>query len=415
MSLLALGVNHHGTSVGLREQLSFSPSDIPMAIASIRREKLADEVVMLSTCNRTELYLAEAKRPARLYEWLADSRRVPASTLKKHLYLHENKDASRHLFRVATGLDSLAVGEPQIFGQIKQAYQTAMVNHGVKKTLNRLFQEAFYVAKNVRSDTRLGENSISIVYAATKLTEQFFSHYQELTALVIGAGQTGKLAVKHLQKKGIGKILIANRTLSKAQSLALSVNGYAMALEQIPSHVHEADIIISATGRGTFTITASELKAGQKYRRHRMQVLLDLSVPRDIDPDIHRLSNSYIFAVDDLQSIIDNNQTLRRQAAKQAETLIDEYNQHFHEWLQLRQHHRLIKGVHDYAQNEKDKLTAQAMKRLQKGEDPAQVMQELATRLTKKLTHQPSLLIRQAGEKGQVDILDAVKSVYHFD
>ncbi len=411
-SLMAFGVNHRSAPVDLRGRFSFAPADIPAAITSIQREQLAHEVVMLSTCNRTELYLADVERPARVYQWLADSRRIAEPTLRQHLYLHRDEAASHHLFRVATGLDSLALGEPQILGQIKQAYQTAVDNNSVKKTLNRLFQEAFYVAKNVRSHTKLGENAVSIVYAGVKLSEQFFSNYGDLTALVIGAGQTGELAVKHLQKKGVGKLLIANRTLSKAQQLALAVDGFAMALEQIPSHLHEADIIVSATGRGEFTVSAPMLRAGQKQRRHRLQLLLDLAIPRDIDPAIRQLSNSYVFSVDDLQGIIEANQDLRQQAAAQAEALVDTYNQHFHEWLQLRQHHRLIKGVHDFAQSEKDKLTAQALKRLEKGDDPAQVVQELATRLSKKLTHQPSILIRQAGEKGQTEVLEAVRSVY---
>lgn len=415
MTLLALGINHQTASTALREQFSFAPNDVPSAMHSIRQERLADEVVMLSTCNRTELYLADVERPTQLYEWLADSRGIAVKTVKQHVYLHHDQAASKHLFRVATGLDSLALGEPQILGQIKAAYQTALHHNGVKKTLSRLFQEAFYVAKNVRSDTKLGENAISIAYAAIQITQQFFSRYDELTALVIGAGQTGELAVKHLHKKGVGKILVANRTLSKAQQLALTVDGYAMALSQVPAHLHEADIIVSATGRGEFTVTAERLAAGQKQRRHRMQVLLDLAIPRDIEPAIRQLANSYVFAVDDLTAMIEKNQHLRKQAAKQAESLIDDYNRHFHEWLQLRRHHRLIKEVHDFAQHEKDKLTAQAVKRLNNGDDPVQVLEELGTRLSKKLTHQPSLLIRRAGEQGQSEVLDAVKAVYQFD
>lgn len=415
MSLLALGVNHHTAAVDMRERLSFSPLDVPAAIAGIRNEKLADEVVMLSTCNRTELYLAEAHHPKTVMEWLADSRQVSITQLQNHSYLYEDKAASKHLFRVASGLDSIALGEPQILGQIKAAYQTAIDNNGVKQTLNRLFQEAFHVAKNVRSDTKLGENSISIAYAAIKLSEQFFGDYQPLTALIIGAGQTGELAAKTLHKKGIGKLLIANRSLSKAQHLALQVDGYAMALEQIDSHIHEADIIVSATGRGTYTVTAANIKQQQVQRKQRMQLLLDLAIPRDIDPDIRNINNAYLFGVDDLQTIIDKNKNLREQAAIQAEALVEDYNQNFYEWLQLRQHHQLIRGVHEHAQNEKEKLTQQAMKRLSNGDDPTQVLNELATRLTKKLTHQPSLLIRQASEKGQIELLDTIKSIYHFD
>ncbi len=415
MSLLAFGVNHQSASVDLREQLSFSPSDIPSAIQTICKEKLANEVVMLSTCNRTEMYLAEAQPTQRLYEWLSDTRKVSVDKIQQHAYLYKDKWASRHLFRVATGLDSLALGEPQILGQIKEAYQVAIANNGVKNTLNRLFQEAFYIAKNVRSDTKLGENSISVVYAGVKLSEQFYSDYGELTALVIGAGQTSELAVKHLHKKGVGKIIVANRTLTKAQNLASSVNGYAITLDHIPHHLHEADIIVSATGRGEFTVTAADIEAGQKKRRYRMQLLLDYAVPRDIDPAIRKLSNSYVFGVDNLQNIIDKNQDLRQQAASQAELMIDDYNRHFHEWLQLRQHHNLIRGVHQFAQNEKEKLTEQALRQLANGENPEQVLQELATRLTKKLTHQPSILIRRAGEQGQIELLDSIKSIYNLD
>ncbi|MGY0399620.1 MAG: glutamyl-tRNA reductase [Ostreibacterium sp.] len=415
MSILALGVNYQTASLSMREQLSFAPEDVLTAITDIRQEKLADEVVMLSTCNRTELYLTPTSKPADIYKWLSDYRQVSLPELKSHSYLYQDDQASHHLFRVATGLDSLALGEPQILGQIKAAYQTSVAQNSVRKTLNRLFQEAFYVAKNIRSDTKLGENSISIAYAAVKLSEQFFDDYSQLTALIIGAGQTGTLVAKTLQKKGIGKILIANRTLSKAQNLAVNVSGYAMPLHQLEQHIHEADIIISATGRGNFTVTKEVIQVAQKARKQRIQLLLDLAVPRDIDPDIRQLSNSYVFAVDDLQNIIDKNQSLREQAAEQAEALIDDYNRHFNEWLQLRQHHQLIKNVHDYAQNEKEKLTDIARKNLINGGDPVQVIDELATRLTKKLTHQPSMLIRQASEKGQIELLDTIKSIYHFD
>lgn len=415
MSILAFGVNHQTASLNLRERVSFLPEDVPTAINTLRRENIAEEVVMVSTCNRTELYLANVNQPTHVCEWVADYRQISAADLQRHAYFYENEQASRHLFRVATGLDSLALGEPQILGQIKAAYQTSLENNSVKQTLNRLFQEAFYVAKNIRSDTRLGENSISIAYAAVKLSEQFFDNYGELTALVIGAGQTGELAAKTLHKKGIGKILIANRTLSKAQNLATQLGGYAMPLSQVSQHLHEADIIISATGRGEFTVTHTGLKSAQKHRKQRMQLLLDLAVPRDIEPKTKKLHNIYCFSVDELQDIIAKNQSLREQAAEQAELLVEEYNKHFNEWLQLRRHHHLIKSLHEFAQNEKEKLTEHAIKRLVKGDDPTHVVNELATKLSKKLTHQPSLLIRQASEKGQVELLESIKSVYHFD
>lgn len=415
MSILTLGVNHRTASLSMRERLSFSASDLPKVIKDIRREQLAEEAVMISTCNRTELYLAQADNPNDVYQWMADYRKISLSELQRHSYLYHNEQASRHLFRVATGLDSIALGEPQILGQIKSAYKTAIEQNGVKQTLNRLFQEAFYVAKNIRSNTKLGENSVSIAYAAIKISEQFFDNYENLTALIIGAGQTGELAAKTLQKKGTGKILIANRTLSKAQNLAVNVGGYAMPLNQLAQHIHEADIIVSATSTEHLTVTKNMVESAQKQRKYRMQLFLDLAVPRDIESGIAKLNNNYLFTVDDLQNIIDNNQSLREQAAKAAEALIDDYNQHFNEWLQLRQHHRLIKHVHDRAQQEKERLTQRAMKRLANGEDATQVINELATRLTKSLTHQPSKLIREASEKGQPELMEIINSIYHFD
>ena len=415
MSIIALGVSHQTASIGLREKLSFTQEDIPLALDAIQKEGLAEEAVMLSTCNRTELYLAQAENNKSIYQWISDYRQIPMEELKSRSYIYQNEQASRHLFRVATGLDSLALGEPQILGQIKDSYKASLKKNAIKQTLNRLFQEAFYVAKNIRNDTKLGENSVSIAYTAVKLSEQFFDHYENLTALVIGAGQTGKLATQNLKKKGVGKILIANRSLSKAQNIAIGVGGYAMPLSQLNQHIHEADIIISATSSENFTVTSEIVKATQKQRRFRMQVWLDLAIPRDIDPLISEIKNNYLFTIDDLQNIIDNNQSIRKQAAQAAEDLIDDYNRHFNEWLQLRQHHRLIKHVHDFAQSEKEKLTQQALKKISNGEDPRLVIEELTTRLTKKLTHQPSKLIREASEKGQNDLMDIINSVYHFD
>ncbi|MBS9778425.1 MAG: glutamyl-tRNA reductase [Gammaproteobacteria bacterium] len=415
MSILSLGVNHRTASLDLRERLSFSPADLSTVIKDIRKENLAEEAVIVSTCNRTELYLAQPQNPSEIYQWISDYRKVSLNELQNHSYLYRNEHASRHLFRVATGLDSLALGEPQILGQIKSAYKVASEQNGVKQTLNKLFQEAFYVAKNIRNNTKLGENSISIAYAAVKVSEQFFDDYQNLTALVIGAGQTGELVAKTLKKKGTGKILIANRTLSKAQNIAVNIGGYAMPINQLEQHIHEADIIISATSSDKLTVTHDMVQCVQKQRKYRMQLFLDLSVPRDIEPSVSNLDNNYLFTVDDLQNIIDDNKSLREQAAVAAESLIDEYNQHFNEWLQLRQHHKLIKHVHEHAQKEKEKLTQKAMKRLANGEDPTQVINELATRLTKTLTHQPSLLIREASEKGQPELMEIINSIYHFD
>lgn len=391
------------------------PEALPSAMQQIRQEKIAKEVVIFSTCNRTELYLADAEQDDLVYEWMSDYHKVELPVVREHSYLYHNNLASKHLFRVATGLDSLALGEPQILGQIKDAYHTALKTKTLDKTLNRLFQEAFYVAKNVRKTTRLGDNPISIAYAAVKLSTHFYSSYEGLTALIIGAGQTSQLAAKTLHNKGISRIIIANRTLSKAQDLALELGGYATTLAQIADHIHEADIIISATSKPELVVTKAMMKEAQKKRKRKKQLLLDLAVPRDIDPTVKDTSNCYLYSVDDLQDIIKKNKELRIKAAEQAEEMVELYNQNFIDWLHLRQHHTLIRDIHQFGQTEKDKLVEVALKQLQQGANAEEVINGLAHKLTKKLMHQPSLIARKASEQGNAKLLDEIKSTYNFE
>lgn len=415
MSLLTVGVNHKTASIDLREQLNVPESQLPMAMQSICQAQLADEAVVFSTCNRTELYVANAKSEQALYEWMSDFHQVSYDALKSHTYTYHNAAASKHLFRVATGLDSMVIGEPQVLGQIKSAFQLSVTHNTARKLLTRLFQEAFYVAKNVRNNTKLGENSVSMVYVAAKLTEEFFSSYKDVTVLVIGAGQTGTLVAKTLMKKGVRNILIANRDVHKAQALANEVNGYAMPLAQLTAHLHEADMVFSTTGRGDYTVDLATILAGQKQRKYRMQLLIDLAVPRDIDPRIKQLENAYLFSVDDLQGIVQKNQSLRQQAAQEAEAMIEVYNDNFNNWLGLHQHRQLIKNIHDYAHQEKTQLTQQALKRIENGDPAADVLEALANQLTNKLTHHPSVLVRRVGEKGHASLLEEIKSVYNLD
>lgn len=414
MSLIAFGINHNSASIDIRERLSFMPEALPEAMTQIRQEKIAKEVVIFSTCNRTELYLADANDAHSVYEWMSDYHKVDLPLIREHSYLYHNNLASKHLFRVATGLDSLALGEPQILGQIKAAYQTSLKTKNLDKTLNRLFQEAFYVAKNVRKNTKLGENPISIAYAAVKLSSHFYTSYNDLTALIIGAGQTAQLAAKSLHKKGVSKFIIANRTLSRAQDLALELGGYATVLSRIGCHIHEADIIVSATSKPDIVVSEQMMAEAQKKRKQKKQLLLDLAVPRDIDGNVKNTSNCYLYSVDDLQDIIKKNKELRMQAAEQAEQMIELYNQNFVDWLQLRQHHTLIRDIHQFGQSEKDRLVDIALSQLDKGADAKEIINTLAHKLTKKLMHQPSLIARKASEQGNAELLDEIKSTYNF-
>ncbi len=320
----------------------------------------------------------------------------------------------RHILRVASGLDSMILGEPQILGQMKCAYQCAAEAGCVDSLLSRLFQHAFSVAKQVRTDTAIGASPVSVAFAAVSLARQIFGDLAQQTALLIGAGETVELAARHLHEHGLGRMIVANRTVEHAHTLASLFNGYGIGLEEIPAHLAEADIVISSTASSTPILTLPAVKQALKARKHRPIFMVDIAVPRDIEPRIGELDDIFLYTVDNLQEVIQENLKSRQAAARQAEEMIDVQVNHFIAWQRSRDAVPTIRQLREQAESQRDEVLQKARQQLASGKDPVQVMEYLAHTLTNKLIHQPSTHLRQAGSDGRTDLLEAARELLNL-
>ncbi len=395
MSLLAIGVNHNKTPLPLRERLNFAPEALPEALDSLASQSGVREAAIFSTCNRTELY-CELKSASEqgVIAWLSDYRQVEDVKLRPCLYSHFGQDAVRHLMRVASGLDSMVLGEPQVLGQLKSSYQAAVQAGTVGTLLNQLFQHCFAAAKQVRSHTSLGHNPISVAVIAVQLAQQIFSDLTEHSALLIGAGDTIRLVAEHLRGNGLNRIMIANRTLEKAQALANRWQGSAISLEALPRHLAEADIIVSSTGSREPVLSRKLLESGLAQRKHRPVFLIDLAVPRDIDPDAAALEDVYLYTIDDLRSIIDHNRISRKKAAQEAETLIEELSLDFMGWLRLRSAVPAIRTLRGSVWEMRRAVLAEAEQKLRTGNAPGKVLADATRTLCRRFLHLPTVSLR---------------------
>jgi len=416
MSLLALGLNHRTAPVAVRERVAFAPDGLNTALQDLLDSGGAYEAAILSTCNRTELYCG-LKEPndQRITQWLGDYHQLRATDLQPYLYQHTEQGAVRHILRVAAGLDSMVLGEPQILGQVKTAYQTANNAGTLGTILDRLFQHTFAVAKQVRTDTRIGASPVSVAFAAVSLAKQIFADLPKRTALLIGAGDTTELVIRHLHETGIGRLIVANRTLERAHTLAAAFAGYAIGLEEISSHLGEADIVIAATSSPHLLLTAAQLGACLKQRRRRPMFMVDLAVPRDIEPTIADLEDVYLYTVDDLKDIIQENLRSRQAAAQQAEEIIDHQVEHFMGWVRVQESAAGISLLRRQAEAVRDEVLARALRQIERGKNPAEVLRTLADGLTNKLIHTPCAGLREAAARGDTDMLDSIKRLYQLD
>ncbi len=413
MSLIALGLNHQSTPLALREKVALDAGQLPAALASLRQLAGVEEAAVLSTCNRTEIYAqVEDGAEAALARWLGDRHGVAGSALDNYLYLHHDGDAVRHLFRVATGLDSLILGEPQILGQVKEAWQAAREAGSLRNPLDRLFQQTFAVAKRVRTDTRIGAHPVSVAFAAVRLARQMFSELDRATVLLIGAGDTIELAARHLADANAKRLLVANRTLEHAQALASRHGGYALPLAELERHLPEADIVISATASREPILSRDMVGAALRQRRHRPMFLLDLAVPRDIAADVAELKDAYLYTIDDLEQVIEENRASRREAAQQAEAIIELQVEHYLAWWRAQGRQDALKKLRAHGESTRNELLAQARSQLAAGEDAGAVLDLLAHQLTNKLLHAPSIALRQAALTGDADLLRAAERLF---
>lgn len=415
MTLLALGINHKTAPVDIRERVAFTPEKIPVALRELRATNSVSEVAILSTCNRTELYCGVEGDDTRvLREWFSAFHELKLDEVEPYFYAHPDRLAVRHILRVASGLDSLVLGEPQILGQMKQAYSTATQAGTVGQLLNRLFQHTFTVAKQVRTDTAIGASPVSVAFAAVSLSRQIFSDLSRHTALLIGAGETIELVARHLHENGIGRIIVANRTVEKAHNLASELGGYAIALSEIPDHLAEADMVISSTASQLPILGKGAVETALKQRKHRPMLLVDIAVPRDIESQVGELEDVFLYTVDDLQEIIQEGLRSRQEAAQQAEEIIDTQVVHFMSWLRSLS---AVDSIRDYRQNAetmRDEVLRHAMRQLKAGRDMDFVLNELARQLTNKLIHAPCQNMRQAGYDGHTELLDAARELFNI-
>ncbi|MCD6043140.1 MAG: hemA [Burkholderiales bacterium] len=389
--LYALGLNHQTAPLAIRERVVFHVERLREALAELKRG-LADEAAILSTCNRTELYVSgkENRAPTELMQWLADYHRVTPGELQPYLYTFPSEQAVRHAFRVASGLDSMVLGEPQILGQMKHAARAAESAGTLGSVLHRLFQRSFAVAKEVRSTTRIGAASVSMAAASVKLAARIFSSLKDQHVLFIGAGEMIELVATHFAAQAPARITIANRTLERAEQLASRFNARAIELRTLADQLHEHDIVVSCTASSLPILGKGLLERALRARRRRPIFMVDLAVPRDIEPEVAELDDVFLYTVDDLASIVTANLDSRRSAVEQAEAIIDTQVGQFMHWMRLREGAPLIRALRDQADAARREELDRALKALQRGEDPAVVLESLSRTLTNKLLHGPT-------------------------
>ncbi|KQZ66696.1 MULTISPECIES: glutamyl-tRNA reductase [unclassified Lysobacter] len=411
MSLFVLGINHQTAPVSLRERVAFSSETVPAALATLRALPQVSEVALLSTCNRTELYAVADDDGRALADWLA-THPQDMGDLHAYLYRHRDADAVRHLFRVATGLDSLVLGEPQILGQVKDAWATARNAGSLGSQLDRLFQQAFSTAKRARTDTRIGANPVSVASAAVRLAQESFARLEDSTVLLIGAGETIELAARHLVQAKAKRLLIANRTLSHAQDLASRHGGVALPLSELDRHLGEADIVLSATASREPILHRPQVAAALATRKHRPMLLLDLAVPRDIAADVADLKDTFLYTVDDLERAIEDNRRSRREAATEAEAIVDLQVARFVETMAASTRTAPLKRLRAHGEAARAEVLAKAKQQLDAGQDPAEVLNFLAHTLTNRLLHAPTIALREAALSGNAELARAADKLF---
>jgi glutamyl-tRNA reductase len=416
MSIYALGLNHHTAPLGVRERVVFHVERMGEALAEAKR-LLAPEAAILSTCNRTELYLSgelDERQRGVAGEWLARFHSVEPVELVPYLYALPREQAVRHAFRVASGLDSMVLGEPEILGQMKGAARSAAAAGTLGTVLGKLFQRSFAVAKEVRSTTQVGANSVSMAAAAVKLAGRIFPSLKDQKVLFIGAGEMIELCATHFAAQGPARITVANRTLERAQALAHRFNARAIELRELAAQLHEHDIVVSSTASSLPILGKGMVERALKARRRLPMFMVDLAVPRDIEQEVGELDDVFLYTIDDLQGIVQGNMDTRRAAVQQAEAIIDTQVGQFMHWMQVRQSVPLIRALRDKAEEARQHEIERALKLLAKGDDPKQVLEALSQGLTNKLMHAPTQALNEATGEERRTLADTLARLFRL-
>ena len=412
MALFTLGINHRTAPLTVREQVAFHAEELRRALSDLMSSGHVHEAAILSTCNRTELY-CQADTPQIAIDWLADYRRVPAHVIEPYLYAHPDREAVRHAFRVASGLDSMVLGEPQILGQMKEAVRIARESGALGTTLNKLFQSSFAVAKDVRSTTAIGANIVSMAAAAVRLAERIFETIANQNVLFIGAGEMIELCATHFAARNPKQIVIANRTIDRGRALADRFGATAIRLEDVGERLAEFDIVVSCTASQLPIIGLGLVERAIKARRHRPMFMVDLAVPRDVEVEVGGLDDVFLYTVDDLALVVESGVESRNSAVVDAEAIVAARVDAFLHWLQTRETVPVIRSLRDSAERMRRHVVEHALKLLAKGEDPASVLDQLSQRLTNKFLHAPTQALTQA-ESDRSTLQTAVTRLFNL-
>lgn len=411
MPLVAFGLNHQTAPIAIREKLAFPAESLDEALRGMIGSHAVREAAILSTCNRTEIYCNAADVDQAL-AWTAEFHRLPLDSFKPYLYVYDAADAARHAFRVASGLDSMVLGETQILGQLKDAVRTAESAGSLGTLLNHLFQRTFAVAKEVRSQTAIGANSVSMAAAAVRLAEQIFPSVRELNVLFVGAGEMIELVATHFAASQPKSITVANRTLERGQKLASQFGGHAIVLNELPEQLSRFDVVVTSTAAPLPILGKGMVERALKARRHRPMFMLDLAVPRDIEPEVETLDDVFLYTVDDIAAVVDAGREERRQAAAAAEVIIADKTREFLDWIDGRSAVPVVRALRDHGERVRRHALEAAHKRLERGDNPAEVLESLSVQLTNKLLHPPTAALSSARGDERDRMIDAVSRLY---
>jgi glutamyl-tRNA reductase len=415
MPLQILGLNHNTAPVEIREQVAYAGDEVSRALERLTALDGIDEALLLSTCNRTEFYLVghDGGRE-RLENWLHDDRQL-GDDFRKSIFTLEDEDAIRHIFRVACGLDSMVLGEPQILGQLKDAFRYAQQADTLGSNLSRLFQHTFAVAKKIRTDTEIGASPVSVASAAVHLAQQFFAGFKKHTALLVGAGVTIELVAKHLVSHEIGRLFVANRSVDRARDLASQFGGFALPLSEIEGTLPEADILITSTAATEPVVSAAQVAKAIKARKHKPIFACDIAVPRDIEASAGDLDDFYLYTIDDLDKVILEGQGNREAAAVEALRLLDDEIRRYAAIERSKEVAPIISTLRESHEEVRKQVARQALKRMRKGESAEDAIEFATASLMKKILHKPSVALRKAGEASDQDMIDAARKLFGLD
>ncbi|WP_217475056.1 glutamyl-tRNA reductase [Stutzerimonas stutzeri] len=416
MAFIALGINHKTASVDVRERVAFTPEQMVEALQQLCRVTPTREAAILSTCNRSELYLEQEQIEAdAVLAWLANYHRLSLDDLKACAYVHIDEQAVQHMMRVASGLDSMVLGEPQILGQMKSAYAVAREAGSVGPLLGRLFQATFSTAKTVRTDTAIGENPVSVAFAAVSLAKQIFANLHRSQALLIGAGETITLVARHLHEQGVKRIVVANRTLERASALAEQFGAHAILLADIPHELYSSDIVISSTASQLPILGKGAVEQALKKRKHKPMFMVDIAVPRDIEAQVGELDDVYLYTVDDLHEVVAENLKSRQGAAQAAEELVAAGTDEFMARLRELAAVDVLKAYRQQAERIRDEEILKAQRLLANGGTAEDALAQLARGLTNKLLHAPSVQLKKLSAEGRIEALGIVQELFALD